>query len=223
MLCSIFAPRLGFRVLGCDMIRPTSPPATASKIRQGRPPKIALDDIIATALEIGLDQATLKNVAERLGVTVPGLWYHVRTRDDLIALVMESATRRYVGSAGDPADFREALSTFSYGLYAWLSDHPVVITQIAARRSVQANADIHMQWLLKHAGRNGISRDSAMRSMALVTAAAIGAATLEANRRAARTDPNGDSAENLLTRDDGDHDFFQVVRIVIDAIFGTPI
>jgi AcrR family transcriptional regulator len=210
---------LGFRVLGCDMVQSRSSSVAGTKIRQGRPPKIALDDIIAAALEIGLDRATVKNVADKLGVTAPGLWYHVRTRDELLSLVMQRATQQFVGRAGNPADFREALSIFSHGLFTWLSDHPVIIAQIATHRIVKANVDTHLQWLLKHAAQNGVSKNSALRSIGLVTAAVIGAATLEANRRAARTDPDGDSAGHFLTHDQEDQDFFLIARIVIDNIF----
>jgi AcrR family transcriptional regulator len=45
--------------------------------------------IARAAYEIGLDQVTMKAVAERLGVSVPGLYHHIKGRDDVIRLGAE--------------------------------------------------------------------------------------------------------------------------------------
>src|SRR5664279_2563254 len=54
--------------------------------RLGRPPRITPAQIAEAALAIGLDQATIRNVADRLGMSVPGLYHHVRTREELLAM-----------------------------------------------------------------------------------------------------------------------------------------
>jgi AcrR family transcriptional regulator len=55
----------------------------------GRPPRVDRAAIARAALEIGLDQVTIKQVAERLGMSVPGLYYYVRGREGLLALAAE--------------------------------------------------------------------------------------------------------------------------------------
>ena len=45
--------------------------------------------IARAAYEIGLDRVTMKAVADRLGVSVPGLYHHVEGRDDLMRLGAE--------------------------------------------------------------------------------------------------------------------------------------
>ena len=62
-------------------------PHRAPKI--GRPARIDRAMIARAAYEIGLDRVTMKAVADRLGVSVPGLYHHVEGRDDLMRLGAE--------------------------------------------------------------------------------------------------------------------------------------
>jgi len=45
--------------------------------------------IARAAAEIGLDRVTMKAIADHLGVSVPGLYHHVRGRDELMRLAAE--------------------------------------------------------------------------------------------------------------------------------------
>lgn len=60
----------------------------------GRPARIDRDAIARAVVEIGYDDATMKRVAEHLGVSVPGLYYYVRGRDDLLRLAAEYSLAR---------------------------------------------------------------------------------------------------------------------------------
>jgi AcrR family transcriptional regulator len=51
--------------------------------RRGRPPKITRGAVAEAVLAIGIGDATIENVAERLGVSRPGLYHHVSGRADL--------------------------------------------------------------------------------------------------------------------------------------------
>jgi AcrR family transcriptional regulator len=55
----------------------------------GRPPRIDREAIADAVLEIGLGNASMKAVAEHLGVSVPGLYHHVRNRNELLLLAAE--------------------------------------------------------------------------------------------------------------------------------------
>jgi AcrR family transcriptional regulator len=59
-------------------------PAVSARPRVGRPPSIDRSMIADAAAEIGLENLTMKAVAERLGVSVTGLYHHVAGRDDLM-------------------------------------------------------------------------------------------------------------------------------------------
>jgi AcrR family transcriptional regulator len=62
---------------------------TAKERRIGRPPRIDTDVIADAVLEVGVDDATVRNVAALLGVSVPGLYHHVNGRQDLLRIAAE--------------------------------------------------------------------------------------------------------------------------------------
>jgi len=71
------------------------PPAATSR-RIGRPPRISREQIAEAAVEIGLGELTLRAVAERLGVSIPALYHHVESKDELVRLAAEHAASRAV-------------------------------------------------------------------------------------------------------------------------------
>jgi TetR/AcrR family tetracycline transcriptional repressor len=64
--------------------------ATARR-RPGRPARIDRDSIVRAATELvveaGAERVTMTSVADRLGVAMPALYYHVTSRDELLGLV----------------------------------------------------------------------------------------------------------------------------------------
>ncbi len=62
--------------------------------RVGRPARIDLDDIARAVIEVGFDEATMRRVAGHMGVSVPGLYYYVRGRDDLLRLAADYSLAR---------------------------------------------------------------------------------------------------------------------------------
>ncbi|MEZ5167474.1 MAG: TetR family transcriptional regulator [Acidimicrobiales bacterium] len=65
--------------------------------RRGRPPRISRSSVVDAAIEVGLDDLSMDAVADRLGVTTPALYTHVRSRAELIQLaaadLLDDATR----------------------------------------------------------------------------------------------------------------------------------
>src|SRR4051794_5335215 len=66
----------------------------ATKPRVGRPPRISRALIAEAAHDIGLDEVTMRAVAERLGVGIASLYHHVDGRDDLLRLAAEHGAAR---------------------------------------------------------------------------------------------------------------------------------
>jgi AcrR family transcriptional regulator len=66
----------------------------AGRPRLGRPPRIDRAAIAAAAADMPLEQITLRSVAERLGVSVPGLYHYVSGRADLLRLAAEQSAIR---------------------------------------------------------------------------------------------------------------------------------
>lgn len=78
-----------------DPSRAGEPAGTTSTARRlGRPPRIDRAAIARAAGEIPLAELTLRSVAERLGVSVPGLYHYVSGREDLIRLAAEQSALR---------------------------------------------------------------------------------------------------------------------------------
>jgi AcrR family transcriptional regulator len=68
----------------------TEEPAVHPAVRRvGRPARIDKDAIAEAVLEIGLERSSMKAVAEHLGVSVPGLYHHVRNRKELLLLAAQ--------------------------------------------------------------------------------------------------------------------------------------
>ncbi|MGJ6121452.1 TetR family transcriptional regulator [Mycolicibacterium sp. Y3] len=57
--------------------------------KAGRPPKIDRDVIAAVVIAQGPDRATMRSVADALGMSVPGLYHHVRGQQELRTLAAE--------------------------------------------------------------------------------------------------------------------------------------
>src|SRR3954451_24175456 len=60
----------------------------------GRPPRINRQMIAEAAHELGLEQLTLKAVAEHLDVSIAALYHYVSGKDDLLQLAAEYAASR---------------------------------------------------------------------------------------------------------------------------------
>src|SRR4051794_34107416 len=60
----------------------------------GRPPRISREAIAAAAHDIGLENLTLRSVADRLGVSIAALYHHVGNKDDLLRAAAEHALAR---------------------------------------------------------------------------------------------------------------------------------
>ncbi|MBX6390079.1 MAG: TetR/AcrR family transcriptional regulator C-terminal domain-containing protein [Frankia sp.] len=73
--------------------RSAAAPARAPR-RAGRPARIDRATIARAAGEIGIDRVSMRSVAERLGVSVPGLYHYVQGREDLLRLAAEQSAAR---------------------------------------------------------------------------------------------------------------------------------
>ena len=62
--------------------------------RRGRPPSIDREAIAEAVFELGTANATMRRVAERLGVSLPGLYHHVKNKDELLRVAAQHAQRR---------------------------------------------------------------------------------------------------------------------------------
>ncbi len=63
--------------------------------RRGRPPRIDKSAITEAVLAIGTANVTMRGVAQYLGVSLPGLYHHVKNQDELLRLATQAAFARF--------------------------------------------------------------------------------------------------------------------------------
>jgi len=218
------------------------PPATtAAPKRLGRPPRITPAQIAEAALAIGLDQATIRNVADRLGMSVPGLYHHVRTREELLAM----AAAHSLGELPLPEDRGQPWTDWmlEYGRFVYdaLVAQPEIVGQILAGTYNTIRLAQHLEGIFTVLTARGFSVDEADVTRRRLTDAVNGAAVSEIGRRATidgghpRLDDLrravqalGPSTVPLVAElvtaadqtdpDSGDHDPFDTVRLVVAAM-----
>ncbi|CRZ14385.1 TetR family transcriptional regulator [Mycolicibacterium neworleansense] len=149
--------------------------------RRGRPPRIDQGAIVAAVLEIGSENVTMRRVAERLGISLPGLYHHVKNQDDLLRMVAENA----LVNSPPPRYSGEHWATWmrSYASYirTVLASQPALVEKFVTGgvrddMEMECNGDA-VEALAEH----GLAPDDAMAVWAAVSAMAIGSVT-EAHR-----------------------------------------
>jgi TetR/AcrR family tetracycline transcriptional repressor len=102
---------------------------TGSRRRPGRPARIDRESIVRAAVELaaeaGAEQVTMTSVAERLGVAMPALYYHVSSREELLGLVGTSVLQRI--TVPDLAEWDEWLLAFARALRARALQDPGLV------------------------------------------------------------------------------------------------
>jgi len=189
------------------------------------------------ALAIGLDRATVRNVADRLGMSVPGLYHHVRTREDLLAM----AAAHSLGELPLPDDhgqpWTEWLLAYGRFVYDALVAQPEIIGQILAGTYNTVRVAQHLEGIFAVLTAHGFTVDEAYVAQRHVTDAVTGAAAAEISQRVTRqaghpplhdldravsalgpaTVPRVDElVRGRMQLDEPDH--FDTVRLVVAAI-----
>jgi AcrR family transcriptional regulator len=106
--------------------------STTTTVRRGpgRPPRIDRASIVRAAAQLaaeaGADRVTMTSVAERLGVAMPALYYHVSSRDELLGLV---GARVFQGIEVPGVElWDEWLMAFARALRACAQRNPSLVT-----------------------------------------------------------------------------------------------
>jgi AcrR family transcriptional regulator len=205
--------------------------------RLGRPPRVTPAQIAEAALAIGLDQATIRNVAERLGMSVPGLYHHVRTREELLAMAAAHSMGEVPLPPDDGQTWSEWLLEYGRFVYDALIDQPEIIGQILAGTYSTIRLAQHLERVFEVLEARGFTVEEAYLALRRLNDAVIGAAANEIGRRSMiraghpSIDDLGRAVQALgpstvplveqllaLRRDAEDPESFTTVRLVVDAM-----
>jgi AcrR family transcriptional regulator len=150
----------------------------------GRPPRVGSAQIADAALAIGLDRANIRNVAEYLGMSVPGLYHHVRTREELLAM----AAARSLGELPLPEDhgqpWVEWLLEYGRFVYDALVAQPEIIGQILTGTINTTRMAQHLEGFFAVLAGHGFTVGEAFTTYLQLSSAVTGAAATEIGRRA---------------------------------------
>ncbi|MGP6173264.1 TetR/AcrR family transcriptional regulator [Corynebacterium sp. A21] len=80
--------------------------------KRGRKPAFSREDVIATAVEIGIDRATITEISRRLGVVPAALYRLFESRDDIIHACLDQIQEGYAVPAPG-MEWRELLQLWA--------------------------------------------------------------------------------------------------------------
>ena len=152
--------------------------------RLGRPPRVTTAQIAEAALAIGLERATVRNVAAHLGMSVPGLYHHVRTREELLAI----AAAHGLGELPLPDDhgqpWTDWLLEYARYVYDALVAQPEIIGQILAGTVNTLRMAQHLERFFTVLAGHDFTVVEAYDVYGQLTSAVVGAAAAEVGGRA---------------------------------------
>jgi AcrR family transcriptional regulator len=161
--------------------------AIAKPVRPvGRPARVDLQAIFSAALELGLDQVTMKAVADRLGVGVSTLYQYVENRSELVRLAaLRQALMRHP-PANSGQHWAELAVQYAHELLNTLINEPQLIVElIRGGLGPQLEADV-LESFLEAMQAHGFSADDGIRlyrSIGMVTlGGAVGALNVSSSR-----------------------------------------
>ena len=148
--------------------------------------------IARAAHEVGLEHVTMKAVAERLGVSVPGLYHHVEGREDLMRLAAEYSASQIEVPVDHGQHWAEWLLEWAQYMHRAFVAEPELMNQFLHRAIGVERMVLHVDAMLALLLRHGFDPHDAMDAYVQVSQCAIGAALTDlreaegARRRAAR-------------------------------------
>jgi AcrR family transcriptional regulator len=199
---------------------------TASEIRTdrttarvGRPPSVNVAAIIAAAQEIGLEHVTLRQVADRLGVSLATLYRHVRSRDEMVRLAAFQITLSRALPESADAHWSELAVRYAESLFESFLAEPQLISELLrGRLGPHAEVDVLEQFLaaMSRHGFSTLEGVQLFHAIGMVTiGAAAGAIGLKASTSAGA--PWGAAMQQTLAARDGS-ELAQVRRVLPAAL-----
>ena len=146
------------------------------KAAGGRPRMLTQDQVVQAALKLGLDNFTMKRVAQDLGVSIATIYQYVSDRDQLLRL----AVAQQMSTLPFPADTGQHWSTFlreyAHATFDLLQSDPhVLVRLLTSGLGMETEVQI-VETFLEFMVSRGFAPEDAMHIMHQATAASFGAA-----------------------------------------------
>ncbi len=149
---------------------------TEPRRKVGRPARLDREMIAKAAYEVGLDRITMKAVADRLGVSVPGLYHHLDGRDDLLRLAAEYSAAQIAVPVDRGQGWAEWLLEWSRYAYDAFVAQPQLVDQFRQGTISVDRMVVHVDAVIGLLARQGFTLVEARDAYGLVSECAVGAA-----------------------------------------------
>jgi AcrR family transcriptional regulator len=162
------------------------------------------EQIVKAAIDLldteGLDGLNMRALGKRLGSAATAVYWHVGSKDNLIALAADQAWHEIALPGLTPAGWRAAATAMATGLHAMLTRHPWLVQAFGSQMlfgTGKARHDDHTLAIYEAAGFTGEQADQAAASVfTFVLGNALGtAAAVSLTRKLSR---DGGNAEELI-------------------------
>ncbi|MCK2214964.1 TetR/AcrR family transcriptional regulator C-terminal domain-containing protein [Actinomadura sp. ATCC 31491] len=160
--------------------------------RRGAPagPDGTRERVVRAAVEIadadGLDELTMRGLADRLGMATMSLYRHVGGKDELVLLMLDTVIGDHPLPAEPPAGWREALETTARLQWAAYRAHPWMADVSSLYRPLPSAGLLkHSEWAMRALAGTRLDATAKMHVHILVHSFVQGlAANIEQERRA---------------------------------------
>jgi AcrR family transcriptional regulator len=147
----------------------------------GRPPLIALDDVIRVGRELGMRRLSINAVASKLGVSATALYRHVESRWELERLVGESLLAELEFDEDPAADTETHLLAFVLELWRFTAEHPGLASYLQVLFPRGESGTRLLAAEVAALSRRGYSADAAIVLSSAAATFAIGMAARDEN------------------------------------------
>jgi AcrR family transcriptional regulator len=173
---------------------------TVAPRQGGRPPLIALDDVVGVGRELGMRRLSVNAVAAQLGVSATALYRHVEGRWELERLVGESLLAELELRDDPDADTERHLLSFAIQLRDFTTEHPGLASYLQVLFPRGDSGARLLAAEVEALSRRGYAADAAMALSSAVATLAIGLAAGEESNATA-TGAKGFAAERDAVAD----------------------
>ncbi|WP_262704445.1 MULTISPECIES: TetR/AcrR family transcriptional regulator [Streptomyces] len=165
---------------------------------------LTADRIIRTAVELlddeGLDGLNMRSLAKRLDSAATAVYWHIKTKDDLVRLASDAIWHEVELPDLDATDWRTAATAHASGMHAMLIRHPWLVQAFGSHFLYGPGQARHNDLSLSLYEKAGFAAADADRAAATVLTFVLGsalgpAAQVSLNRRLGK---KGVDAEQLM-------------------------
>ncbi|UXY17826.1 TetR/AcrR family transcriptional regulator C-terminal domain-containing protein [Streptomyces cynarae] len=165
---------------------------------------LTADRIVRAAIELlddeGLDGLNMRSLAKRLGSAATAVYWHIKTKDDLVRLASDAIWHEVESPDLDATDWRTAATAHATGMHAMLTRHPWLVQAFGSHLLHGPGQAQHNDLSLAIYEKAGFAAADADRAAATVFTFVLGsalgpAAQVSLNRRLSK---NSADAEELM-------------------------